>query len=93
MKEGINQSLETLADVGGKVQEEALRAGYGPTLKAASVKKLLDAVITFQEKSMALITELRELSSRNEEEIRNAVEAGKRRLVELTRAGASLTHE
>ncbi len=93
MKEGINQSLETLADVGGKVQEDALRAGYGPTLKAASVKKLLDAVITFQEKSMALIAELRELSSRNEEEIRNAVESGKRRLVELTRAGASLTHE
>ena len=93
MKEGINQSLETLADVGGKVQEEALRAGYGPTLKAQSVKKLLDSVINFQERSMSLIAELRELSSRNEEEIRNAVESGKRRLVELTQAGASLTNE
>ncbi len=93
MKEGISQSLETLADVGGKVQEEALRAGYGPTLKAQSVKKLLDSVINFQEKSRALIAELRELSSRNEEEIRNAVESGKRRLVELTQAGAFLTHE
>jgi uncharacterized protein YaaN involved in tellurite resistance len=93
MKEGINQSLETLADVGGKVQEEALRAGYGPTLKAQSVKKLLDSVINFQERSLSLIAELRDLSSRNEEEIRNAVESGKRRLVELTQAGASLTHE
>jgi len=48
MKEGINQSLETLAEVGGKVQEDALRAGYGPTLKAQSVKKLLDSVINFR---------------------------------------------
>jgi flagellar motor protein MotB len=93
MKEGVNQSLETLADVGGKVQEDALRAGYGPTLKAESVKKLLDSVINFQEKSKALIKELRELSSRNAEEIRNAVEVGKRRMVELTKAGELLPHE
>ncbi len=93
MKEGTSQSLETLADVGGKVQEEALKAGYGPTLKAESVKKLLDAVINYQDKSRALIAELRELSSRNEQEIRLAVEAGKQRLVELTKAGAALTHE
>lgn len=92
MKEGINQSLETLADVGGKVQEDALRAGYGPTLKAQSVKKLLDSVINFQERSRTLINELRDLSARNEEEIRQAVEAGKRRLVELTKAGEVLTH-
>ena len=39
MKEGINQSLETLADVGDQVQEKALRAGYGPTIKAESVKE------------------------------------------------------
>jgi DNA repair exonuclease SbcCD ATPase subunit len=92
MKEGVSQSLETLADVGGKVQEDALRAGYGPTLKAESVKKLLDSVINFQERSRALISELRQLSSRNEEEIRNAVEAGKRRMVELTKAGELLPH-
>jgi DNA repair exonuclease SbcCD ATPase subunit len=93
MKEGVSQSLETLADVGGKVQEDALKAGYGPTIKAESVKKLLDAVITFQEKSRSLIAQLRDLSSRNEEEIRTAVDTGKRRLVELAQAGASLTHE
>ena len=93
MKEGVNQSLETLADVGGKVQEDALKAGYGPTLKAESVKKLLDAVINFQEKSRTLIAQLRDLSSKNEEEIRNTVEDGKRRLVELAKSGASLPHE
>ncbi len=92
MKEGINQSLETLAEVGGKVQEDALRAGYGATLRAQSVKKLLDSVVSFQEKSRVLINELRESSARNEQEIRQAVEVGKRRLVELTRAGETLTH-
>ncbi len=93
MKEGINQSLETLADVGGQVQEKALRAGYGPTIKAESVKKLLDSVINFQEKSRSLIAEMRELSTRNEQEIRQAVEDGKRRMVQLTVAAKQLTHE
>ena len=93
MKEGVNRSLETLADVGGKVQEDALKAGYGPTLKAESVKKLVDAVVNYQDKSRALIAELRDLSTKNEQEISAAVEAGKRRLVELTKAGASLPHE
>jgi hypothetical protein len=93
MKEGVSQSLETLADVGGKVQEEALKAGYGPRIKAESVKKLLDAVINFQEKSRTLIAQLRDLSSKNTEEISNAVEDGKHRLVALAQAGASLPHE
>lgn len=93
MKEGINKSLETLSEVGDKVQEDALRAGYGPTIKAESVKKLLDSVVNFQEKSRTLISEMRDLSSKNEAEIRHAVENGKRRMVELARSGRQLTHE
>ena len=93
MKEGMNKSLETLADVGDKVQEDALRAGYGPTIKAESVKKLLDSVINFQEKSRSLITEMRDLSTRNEQEISQAVEDGKRRMVQLTKSGKLLTDE
>ncbi len=100
MKDGINESLETLADVGDAVQEKALRAGYGPTIKAESVKRLLDSVINFQEKSYSLISEMRELSTRNEQEIRQTVEDGKRRMVQLTTAadhlgpaGKQLTHE
>jgi uncharacterized protein YoxC len=93
MKEGVNKSLETLAEVGDKVQEDALRAGYGPTIKADSVKKLLDSVINFQEKSRSLITEMRELSTRNEQEISQAVEDGKRRMVQLAEAGKTLTNE
>jgi uncharacterized protein YaaN involved in tellurite resistance len=89
----MNKSLETLADVGDKVQEDALRAGYGPTIKAESVKKLLDSVINFQEKSRSLIAEMRDLSTRNEQEISQAVEDGKRRMVQLTKSGKLLTDE
>ncbi len=92
MKEGVNKSLETIAEVGGKVQEDALRAGYGPTLKAESVKKLVDAVVSFQEKSRTLIAEMRELATRNEQEISRAVEEGKRRMADLTREGAALVN-
>jgi hypothetical protein len=92
MKEGVNQSLETIAEVGGKVQEDALRAGYGPTIKAESVKKLVDSVVNFQEKSKALIAEMRELATRNEQEISAAVENSKKRMAELTNAGAAIAN-
>ncbi len=49
MKEGVSKSIEVLAEIGGKVQEEALKAGYGPTIRADAVKKLVDSVVTFQE--------------------------------------------
>ena len=92
MKEGMNKGLESIAEVGDKVQEEALRAGYGPTLKAESVKKLVDSVVSFQDKSRALIAEMRGLSARNEREISDAVEDGKRRLAELAASGKQLSH-
>lgn len=90
MKKGMNKSLETLGEVGSRIQEEALRAGYGPTIRAESVKKLVDAVVAFQEKSYAIIGEMRKLSEANERELRDAVEDGKRRFVALQSAAATL---
>ena len=92
MKEGINRSLEALAEVGGKVQEEALRAGYGPTIQAESIKKLVDSVVSYQEHSREIISEMRELSTRNAEEVRAAVEGGKRKIAALAAQGNALTH-
>lgn len=83
MKQGINKSLETLGEVGTEIQEAALRAGYGPTIKAESVAKLVDAVVSYQERSYQIIDEMRELSTRNEQELTAATEAGKRRMVAL----------
>jgi hypothetical protein len=89
MKKGVDQSLEVLADVGGKVQEAALKAGYGPTISAAAVKKLVDSVVSYQERSVGIIAEMRKLATENSKEIREAVEDGKRRLAQLVEEGAA----
>jgi len=90
MKEGVSKSLETLADIGDEVQEAALRAGYGPTIRASALKKLVDSVVNFQVKSREIIIEMREQATKNSAEIRDAVEDGKRRLAELAAQGNEL---
>ena len=90
MKEGMSKSLETLGEMGDKVQEAAVRAGYGPTIRADSVKKLVDSVVGFQEKSLAIVDEMRKMSTQNSAEIRDAVEDGKRRIAKLITEGKAL---
>jgi hypothetical protein len=90
MKEGVSRSLEDLAEIGGKVQEAAVKAGYGPTVRADAVKKLVDSVVTWQSRSRELIEEMRVQSTANAEEIRVAVEDGKRKLARLARDGKEL---
>ncbi len=83
MKEGMSKSLETLGEIGDKVQEAAVRSGYGPTIRADAVKKLVNSVVTFQERSREIIDEMRKLSTQNSAEIREAVEDGKKRMARL----------
>lgn len=90
MKEGVSKSLEDLADIGGKVQEAAVKAGYGPTIRADAVKKLVDSVVNFQERSREIIDEMRVLSTKNAEEIRVSVEDGKQRMAKIIQRGGSL---
>ncbi|SFV36627.1 hypothetical protein SAMN05216456_2619 [Devosia crocina] len=90
MKEGMSKSLETLSEIGDKVQEQAVRAGYGPTVRADAVKKLVDSVVNFQERSRTIINEMRFASTKNSAEIRDAVEDGKRRLATLAAEGNAL---
>jgi hypothetical protein len=87
MKEGVSKSIEVLAEIGDKVQEAAVRAGYGPTIRADAVKKLVDSVVNFQEKSQVIIEEMRKLATQNSTEIRDAVEDGKKRLAQLVAQG------
>jgi len=90
MKEGVSKSLEDLADIGGQVQEAAVKAGYGPTIRADAVKKLVDSVVNFQERSREIIDEMRVLSTQNAEEIRVSVEDGKQRMAKIIERGGSL---
>jgi hypothetical protein len=79
----MSKSLEVLAEVGDRVGEAAVKAGYGPTIRADAVKKLVDSVISFQERSLETINEMRKLATQNSAEIRDAVEDGKRRIARL----------
>jgi hypothetical protein len=90
MKEGVSQSLEVLAEIGGKVQEAAVKAGYGPTVRADAVKKLVSSVVDWQTRSHEIIEEMRKQSTTNAAEIRDAVEDGKRKLARLTEQGKGL---
>jgi hypothetical protein len=90
MKKGVSDSLETIGEIGNKVQEAAVKAGYGPTIRAEAVKKLVDSVVTFQERSRQIIKEMRVMASRNSEEINEAVEDGKRRMAQLAVDAAAL---
>lgn len=90
MKDGISKSLEDLAEYGGKIQEAAVKAGYGPTIRAESVKKLVESVVNWQTRSQEIIAEMRVLSTQNANDIRDAVEDGKRRLARLAEEGKGL---
>jgi hypothetical protein len=90
MKEGMSKSLESLSEIGDKVQEAAVKAGYGPTVRADAVKKLVDSVINYQERTLKIIDEMRQMSTQNSAEIRDAVEDGKRRIAKLVADGKAL---
>jgi hypothetical protein len=90
MKEGVSKSLEVLAEIGDQVGEAAVRSGYGPTIRADAVRKLVDSVVNFQVRSLEIVDEMRKLSTQNSAEIRDAVEEGKRRITRLVAAGEAL---
>lgn len=90
MKKGVEKSLETISEMGDKVQEEALKAGYGPTIRVESVQKLVDSVTNFQIRSREIIEDMRAQASKNSREIGEAVEEGKRRLAQLAATGQDL---
>ena len=90
MKKGVSDSIEVLSEIGGEVQEAAIKAGYGPTIRADVVKKLVESVVSFQENSRTIIEEMRRQSTSNAREIQEAVEDGKRRMARLAEQGSKV---
>ena len=82
LKEGVNKSLEDVADLGRELEREALKAGYGSTISPASLEKLVTAISDYQVESLQMIAELRKESETNAKEIRRVVEDGKKRYQE-----------
>lgn len=87
LEDGTNASLEVLTDVGGKVQERAVRIGHGPTIRADILARLIDSIVDAQANSRVYAEEERQRAIANEKEIRLAVEDGKRRLAEIALRG------
>ena len=79
LKDGMNKGIESIASAGNKQLDEALRAGYGSTFKADSLRSLVEAIVNYQESSQQLISELRNESIENAKEIDRIVEDGKQR--------------
>jgi len=85
MTHGMNKSLETVAEIGGKIEKKAREAAYGKTLDVESVRKLVEAVVSYQTETLADVTRLREESKKNSAEVAAIVEDGKRRTIEAIR--------
>lgn len=79
MKEGMSKGIESIATSGNKQLEEGLKAGYGSTIKADSLRALVESIVNYQESSQQLIAELRNESIDNAKEIDRIVEEGKQR--------------
>lgn len=83
MSEVLNAGIEAQASTGGKVLDEALKAGYGSNMKVSSVKALADAVVEFQTQSHDMIYELRTQARDTAEEIQAITDDSKRRYAAL----------
>jgi hypothetical protein len=79
MKEGINKGIEDVSELGRDLERAAIKAGYGSTLKPASVEKLVNAISDYQVESLNMIAELRKESEQSAREIRRVVEEGKKK--------------
>ena len=79
MKEGVNKSIEDVADLSRELEREALKAGYGSTVSPESVAKLVSAITDYQVESLHMIADLRKESEENAKEIRRVVEEGKKK--------------
>ncbi|MCO6047485.1 cell surface protein [Aeoliella sp. ICT_H6.2] len=79
LKEGVNKSLEDVAELGQELERAALKAGYGSTISPDSLEKLVSAISDYQVESLKMVADLRKESEQNAREIRRVVEEGKAR--------------
>lgn len=83
MTEGLSKGIEAQASTGGEQLTEALKAGYGSTIRSSSIKALADAVVAFQADSQNMINELRKEAAATSQEIESITEDSKRRYAAL----------
>ena len=84
LQTGVNKSIEALASIGTKQLEASVRAGYGSTISAQSIKLLADSIIEYQSNLTGLVTQLREEATQNATEIEQHTNHAKERFIALT---------
>lgn len=84
MQSGVNKSIEALASVGTKQLEASVRAGYGATIDAQSVKALVSSIVEYQSTLTSMVSELRDEASRNALEIEQYTNEAKSKFSTLT---------
>lgn len=80
MAQGVNKGLEAIAEIGNKLEREAMKVGYGKLVDSQSLQKLVDSVVSFQEESYRMADELRLEATQNSKEIARIVDEGKQRV-------------
>lgn len=83
MTSGMNRGLEDLASVGNTTLKEGIRTGYGTTLEANSVAKLVNAIVEYQSESVQLISEARKKTAENAAQIETIVNDGKSKFANI----------
>ena len=76
MVDGINKSIETIAELSHDIEKKALRAGYGSTYRVESVRKLVDSITSFQTESQDLIRKYKKEAEDSAIEIEKIVNDG-----------------
>ena len=89
MSDGINDMLTDLSNHGSKNLKEALSVGYGPMVRADSLRKFIDSVVEYQESSIQLVAEARRLSTDEANKIAQISEEGKRRYIAAVNKAAA----
>jgi hypothetical protein len=89
MTQGMNDSLNDLADISGKVNERAIKAGYGSTIDPNAVERFATALISEMEQSAPLVEKYRNESEQGSNRISEIVEQTRKRSVELANRAAT----
>ena len=90
MKEGVSKSLEVLADIGGKVQEAAVLRRLWPDHPRRFGQEAGGLGGQLADRPMRSSRRCARTDTRNANEIRDAVEDGKRKLARLAEEGKGL---
>jgi uncharacterized protein YaaN involved in tellurite resistance len=88
MTQGMNDSLNDLADISGTVNERAIKAGYGSTIDPNAVERFAAALISEMEQSAPLVEKYRDESEQGSNRISEIVEQTRKRSVELANRAA-----